>query len=184
MSVFVAWMPDDGARAGLVAAQGRLRDRLPADAPRLRWRPAERLHMTLRYLGPRPALAAGPLHALPAALARACGDAAVLDARFDRAEAWPRVLVARTVASPALLALFGAVESAVRGCGFPAQARDTSPHVTLAYADGTRRLRLAAQALPGAPTVAIDQVCLVENDGRDYCMLACWPLRGSDRSTT
>lgn len=184
MSVFVAWMPDDGARAELVAAQRRLRDCLSINAPRLRWRPAERLHMTLRYLGPRQGLAAGPLHALPAALARACGDAAAANVCFDRAEAWPRVLVARAAASPALLALFAAVESAVLGCGFPAQVRETSPHVTLAYADGRHRLRPATQALPGTPTVAIDQLCLVENEGRGYRMLECWPLHGSDRSMT
>jgi 2'-5' RNA ligase len=179
MSVFVAWMPDDEARAALADLQRSVRDCLGVHVARLRWRPRDRLHMTVRYLGDGPTLAAEVLRALPALLAPVCRDAAPCSVPLERIEVWPQALVARACAEPTLLALFAAVEAAVRASGGLPETRDPSPHVTLAYAGRSRPLPVPAMPRAGFPTLRVDALHLVESGRFGYRTIACWPLQGT-----
>jgi 2'-5' RNA ligase len=173
VSVFVAWIPDGEARRAIAIFQNEARRAMSDGAPRLRWQPADRLHMTVRYLGDRTQLASSALGDLPDALARTCRDMAPCAARLDRIDAWRRVLVARAAPSQGLLGLFAGIEAAARACGFAADEREAAPHVTLAH--GTCSAGIEARA---AVDLAISTVCLMESDGRGYRMLASWALSG------
>jgi RNA 2',3'-cyclic 3'-phosphodiesterase len=174
VSVFVAWTPDDAALQGIIGMQNRARRALGPGAPPLRWQPAERLHMTLRYLGNRAQLPCSALHELPVALALRCLGTAPCTARLDCIDAWRRVLVARAAPSQALRDLFAGFEADARACGFAADEREPAPHVTLAHG------KCSPVIEPPAPLdVDIAAVRLMESDGRGYRILASWPLSGT-----
>ena len=54
MRVFLGWMPDAAVQAALADMQHRIREALPADAPRHDWRMPAQRHMTLQTARKRP----------------------------------------------------------------------------------------------------------------------------------
>lgn len=158
--LFLGLWPDAATRQALVAWQAGWSWPAPA-----RPTPAERLHLTLHFIGTVPRTR---LPALQAALPPA-GPA--FDIAFGHAELWPAGLAVAvpTALPPALLALHARLGQVLLAQGLPVEARAFRPHVTLA--------RQAAGARPPAPALALrwcaaDYV-LVESE-RGYRRLASY----------
>jgi RNA 2',3'-cyclic 3'-phosphodiesterase len=90
--------------------------------------PAERLHLTLQFIGPVPtARLPELLHGLAVPVRR-------FDLTFSQAEIWPRglaVLCADAVPEP-LAALHAQLQAALQRLALPVETRPFRPHVTLA----------------------------------------------------
>ena len=140
----------------------------------------ERLHLTLRFVGPVD-------EAVAACLQRAAETVRVppFVLQIDRLGAFPRAKVVwagSAVPPPELLALATALERACQGCGLPAETRDFAPHLTL--------LRKAHRRLPRADTPIepiawpVSDFVLAASethpDGAVYRVLSRWPLRAGD----
>lgn len=179
MSVFLGWMPDAATQAALAAMQQRIREALPADAPRHDWRKPAQWHVTLRYLGE--SIDDAQRTRIDAAMEAFATASAATHTLIEGAQYCPhaRVLVARIVASDALKALLEQLESTMQSCGF-AKERAQTAHVTLAY--------LASRDLPAAPLPAlepallhIDRIQLLRTVPGGYMSQACWPLSGASQ---
>ena len=129
--LFLALWPDEAARRAVAAWQARWS--WPAGAAVV---PAERLHLTLHFIGP---VARERLPEITPALARPCPR---FEIAFGAAECWPRGLALLMPASvpPALLELHERLAQALSALDLPVEARPFRPHLTLA--------RKAAGALP------------------------------------
>lgn len=122
MRLFVAVVPPEPIRRQLAS----LRD----DIPRARWVPAERLHLTLRFLGE---VAEADLPGLEAALAAVRHD--VFEVAFSGVGRFgrpPRALWAGVAPPEPLEALAAAVERAVQSVGLAPADRPFAAHLTLA----------------------------------------------------
>lgn len=113
----------------IAAALARRQQGLPG----ARWRPAEALHVTLRFFGEIPE---GQAHDLDGELARVRG--APFELVLAGAGAFGEGHTARAVwagveDTAALRQLQGRCEAAARRAGLPAETRPWRPHVTLAY---------------------------------------------------
>jgi 2'-5' RNA ligase len=110
-----------------------VREKFAAGAAELRWSAPESWHVTLQFLG-----AASDEQAACVVQRLAGVRAAPVPVRiaglgfFERAG----VFWAAVALSTELLALQQSVVAATRGCGFAAEARAYSPHITLARAKG------------------------------------------------
>lgn len=137
LRLFIALWPDAATRRALSAWQDRWR--WPAAA---RCVPAQRLHMTLHFLGP---VAAERVPEVREALATAAADFAPFELRFGEARLWPHGLA---VLGPRpgdaglqpLAHWHARLAEMLRQLQLPVEARPFRPHVTLA--------RRAAGALP------------------------------------
>ena len=167
MRLFIALWPDAAVRRVLAAWQHRWS--WPAGTRRV---PAERLHMTLHFLGP---VAAARVPELREALATATADFAPFELRFGEARLWPHGLA---VLGPRpddaglrpLARWHAQLADALRGLQLPVEARAFRPHVTLA--------RRAAGAVPPPAPPAFDwpvrRFALVQSEG-GYRTLARFP---------
>lgn len=129
MRLFLALWPDEAVRRQLVSAQRAWL--WPARAARV---PADRLHLTLHFLGE---IQEREAHALAAALPP-CKLTFTL--RLDRAALWPQgIAVLEPSDAPAGLAALNAdLASLLRAQGLRVEARAFRPHVTLArHAQGS-----------------------------------------------
>lgn len=143
-----------------------------------RWRPLDRLHMTLRYLGER--ISEEQLAGVLRELATVAAGTTRFELDFDRIEYWPqaKVLVAVTAPSHELEHLFGRIETGMRGCGFLPEPRPARPHVTLAYLAGPPPAAVSAQAGPLLPAPTLGCISLMRNaGGGGYASLGWFPLQ-------
>lgn len=142
LRLFVALWPTPAVRDAIAAWQGRWA--WPAGAKPVA---AERLHLTLQFLGMVPE---DRLPALAAALATVAVQP--LTTRWGRVQDWDGIAVLRPLAmSGALQALHEACGRAVQAAGLPTEARRFRPHLTLA--------RKARGALPPAGDFRLDWAC-------------------------
>ncbi len=129
-----------------------------------RWESADKLHLTLRFLGD---VDGGARTDLDAALRTVSADPFEITLRGcghfpPRGD--PRVLWVGIAPCPALLALQTRIEAAVRGAGFDPEPRKFSPHVTLARLRNAPARKVAAwissHALWDAPPFAVEAFTL------------------------
>ncbi len=170
---FALWPPPE-----VVRGLRRLQVRELAQVPGRRIDP-ERLHLTLRFVGPVAAPVADCLRRAAAAV-----RISPFTLHIDRLGAFPRAKVVWAGVArppPELLALAAALEAACQGCGLPAETRDFAPHLTL--------LRKAHRHLPRTDTPIeplvwpVTEFVLAASETRPegalYRILARWPLRPS-----
>lgn len=137
--LFVALWPDDAVRAALHAATAQWRWP-PGTAP-VR---ADRLHLTLHFLGDVPRERIGALRAALAVPVAPC------ELTLARAAVWRggvAVLEPASVPAP-LVELHAAIGAALRALGVPTETRPWRPHVTLARRAGTDAPHFAPIAWP------------------------------------
>lgn len=163
--LFVALDLGAAARVALHEQAAPLRAAL---ADSVGWVPAANLHLTLRFVGPRPA-------AFVPRLADGLATAAEVGPAFAMrlagvgtfpAGSRPRIVWAGVDPSPALLRLHRAVDEAAARCGIPGEDRPFHPHVTLGRVRSGARLdrRAFAAATPTIDVLAdIHTVDLMES---------------------
>jgi 2'-5' RNA ligase len=150
-----------------------------------RWEPAEKLHLTLRYLGD---VDGGQRAALDHALSSVRADPFSLRLKGcghfpPRGE--PRALWIGVEANDALLGLRRSIEAAVRDAGFEPDARNFAPHVTLARTRRPNARKVAAwlssHALWDAPPFEVEGFTLYSSilgpGGSKYTPEATYPLK-------
>lgn len=179
MRLFAAADLPGGVRAGLAAWGAACAERVPA----LRAIPAERLHLTLVFLGTRPAEEAERIGALVTACAEGAVDVALGDALW-LAPRRPHVLtVALHDPAGRLRELQARVSAALRdGAGHEPEARAYRPHATVARVRKGSRVRPGDVALPPAPgaSFALEALTLYRSHSGPaprYEALARAPLR-------
>ncbi len=109
-----------------------------------RWRPADALHVTLRFFGEVSQTAAAELDDLLEAI-----DSPALDLHLQGAGCFGdadhmRAVWAGVAENPALRHLAAKCETAARRAGLKAEARSYRPHVTLAYLKRSDPVKTAA----------------------------------------
>lgn len=172
-------------REALHAAAAPLR----AAAPDLRWIPAERLHLTVKFLGATPAQMVEPLGA---ALRAVAGNHAAVPLVVRGAGAFPtlrrpRVVWAGVEPAPRLELLQHDLETALATLGIPVEGRAFRPHVTLARVkaplapDGVRALaravrRLGYESGEDVSSLELMQSSLTQQGPRYRCLVSA-PLR-------
>jgi 2'-5' RNA ligase len=134
--------------------------------------PAEKIHMTLAFLGSVRDEDAGSAAAAAASLR---GESIAMT--VDSVGSFMRARVGWAAASrpaPALTGLQSDLARALRERGFTLEEREFNPHATLA--------RKIVRPIPRAPTAAIEwrsgTFTLVETTGGRYEILESWGLRG------
>ena len=193
--LFVAVNLPAALRASLHLAVWQAVSPLVAEAPRaMSWVPEANLHLTLRFLGERPAALVEPL---AAALESAASAVHVHDLVIGGLGAFPslrrpRVLWIGVEMNVALAALYQKVDDACWRLGIEREARAFHPHVTVGRARlGARvpleRLADAAQALTiHRWTMPVETVDLMASDlssgGARYARLAAAPLASAPGS--
>lgn len=184
MRLFVAVDPSQEIVEAIDAAVAPLREA----SPRQKWSAIDKLHLTLVFLGARPAEQV-------AAIEAALGEVAARHAPFELmargagtfgSSARPRVLwVGLEGAVDALASLQREVEAALIPFGHTPEERPFHPHLTLARARhprGDRELAAAREALAGNDfgSFAIRELRLVQSllrpAGAIHRPLAVWPL--------
>ncbi len=171
MRLFVAAEIDPAIARDVARAAGELRLRVEALAPRARvtWVPVDRLHFTVRFIGEVDedrgsaiaAALAAPLPVAPFAL-----TIAGLGAFPPKGP--PRVFWAGTGDGRGGMSdLEREVSARLATCGIPSEAREYSPHLTLARvrdAEGLRT-REALEVVPQGPfgTTHVDAITLFES---------------------
>lgn len=134
---------------------------------------AERLHLTLAFLGEVAPERLDELLALGECLPRLTGEVWTI----DRAGGWPNGIVWAGSAQPcpALMELAAALQQGLCQAGFPTETRPYVPHVTLLR---RARRRLPPQDIPPLPFV-LRRVSLMEStltpQGPQYRELQHWP---------
>ena len=109
-----------------------------------RWRPAESLHLTLRFFGALSEDRADDLDAELAVVAGRAFDLVLAGVGAFEDATGPRAVWAGVAANPALGHLAARCERAARRAGLPAETRGFRPHVTLAHLKGAAPTKVAA----------------------------------------
>ncbi len=153
---------------------------------RVRWVPAENLHVTLRFLGD---VSPERIDGLVDRVRAVATETDPFSCTLDEVGAFPkptraRVLIARISPAAALVDLAARVEAAVVAAGLAPEPRRFRPHVTLGR---VRRppLRVVTPAASLAPIrVAAAEVVLFQSDlgagGAHYTPLARLPIDALD----
>lgn len=169
LRVFFALWPDAAMRIALADLAGEVA-RQSGGRPTA----AERIHLTLAFLGDQPAARVETLHRLGGGI-RACAFTLALDA----VGGFPRTGIAWLGASAAqrdLEALHGELAAALRQAGFALDERPYAPHLTLARHSATPIERRLPQPLRWP----VRSLVLVASErgrgGPAYRTLAQWPL--------
>ncbi len=160
-------------------------------APRLAWVTADRLHLTMEFLGDQPEGAVAPLEA---ALVRELSSHAPVSLALRGLGAFPNLRVPRIVwlgvdADPKLELLQHDLARACAAPGYEREARAFRPHITLGRArtplrsEAARSLAVAARAVTWTSTVEARSVDIMESrllpSGARYGVVAAIPLRGA-----
>ena len=189
MRLFVAVEIDPALARELARVADDLRRRIEARAPRARltWVTPDRLHFTVRFIGEVaedrvPSIAA----ALAAPLPVAPFDLTMAGLGAFPPKGPPRALWAGITGGTAEMSgLEREVSGRLASCGIDADAREYSPHLTLARVREAAGLR-AREALDGAPpgpfgSTRVDAITLFESrlspKGPTYVPLQRTPLR-------
>jgi 2'-5' RNA ligase len=174
---FFALWPDEPSRAALSAlARAVAHDRGG------RATAAANLHVTIAFVGQVPA---SRLAALAEAGRASVDGRGAFDLALERlgGAAQGIAWIAPASVPPELVALHGALKSALAGRDFAVEARRFRPHVTLARRCGRRPLHRATEPIAWR----VERLSLVRSvggpDGSRYDDLDAWPLRGSRQST-
>ncbi len=188
LRLFVALVPPEPVRRELVAWQADLRRRAGQRADDLRFTPADRLHVTLRFLGAVPeervpaigeAVAAAAARSRPLLL-EVAGAGGFPNARRPR-------VVWRGVRDDAggLAALAADLGRRLEPLGFPAEERPLVPHFTVGRSRGAHGAPGLCEAIAGASSAAAvpwraTEVCLFRSHlgraGARHEVLARFPL--------
>ena len=185
MRLFLAINPRADVRTRINDALEPLR----GVAPTLRWVAADRLHLTVKFLGEQPE---SIVPTLSDALDTAMGRHVDAPLGLGGVGAFPNFRRARVVwlgvePHPRLELLHHDVEKACAALGFEPEGRPFRPHLTVARVpDGTseqalRALSRAARGAAFAETVNVDTVDLMASEltqaGPRYRLLHASPLR-------
>lgn len=130
MRLFVAINPPPEIRESIFAGTAALRDAVPE----LRWVPASRLHVTVRFIGEQDD---SRVQALTEALEKGVGSSKPMEISFNGIGAFPSFRRARVVwlgmdYETRLELLHHDVESALMELGLEVEGRAFRPHLTLA----------------------------------------------------
>ena len=183
MRCFIAINLAADARDAIVAATAPLR----AAAPDERWVPADRLHITARFLGEQDAAFVERLGAALADAARRY-DPIALD--LNGIGAFPTVRRARVIwvgvgYDPKLELLHHDMEVACMALGLEVEGRPFRPHVTLARlavpgGEGARAIRAAGRGVRVRASSVVETIDVMQSvaspAGRTYNRLAALPL--------
>jgi len=170
---FAAW-PDAALQRSLHAVARHLQRECSGRATA-----AQKLHLTLAFLGEVPRADLERLAAIGAGIGAAAGRCTL---NVDRLGYWRhnRILWAGTAHCPApLVALARALGASLRESGYPIEDRDRPyvPHLTLLR--GARRAPARSDLEPALPW-PVGELALVESAaaaaGRSYRLLRRWPL--------
>ena len=167
---FVAVVPPPAVLDAIEARAGPLRAGGERDDDGLRWSRREQWHLTLRFLGRLAdidpvAVALRSVTAATGAVNLQLGGAGA----FRRVEQGTVFWIGLRQGEDELARLAGAVEGAVVGIGFEAEARSFSPHLTLARTNRPRDLRALVEALgddPIGPPWTADDIVVLASDTR------------------
>lgn len=168
--LFVAAPIEAAARDAIAAIVEPIRAAEPVGRG-VRWVRLDRLHVTLRFLGPTSELR---LDALVAATRSAAAASHPFEVRFHGADAFPPVGRPRTLwlaiedGASELADLAAALDKALVEAGWPASERPFRAHLTLARADGVRGGSRTAEALRRAAADAdvrtiVDRIVVFES---------------------
>lgn len=187
MRLFVAINLPDDTRAAVHEAAAPLRD----VAPELRWVAAERLHLTVRFLGEQ---SEEMVPALADVLADAARKSQAIPLTVAGVGAFPGFRRARVVwlgvdYEPKLELLYHDVETACMSLGFEVEGRAFRPHLTLGRApvrlpeERARDLQRAARGIRFRTTTTVTSVDLMHSElgggGPRYRMVSRAMLRGA-----
>lgn len=188
MRLFTGIELDEAARTEAAAASHELRRRVEASAPRAKvtWVAAERLHLTVRFIGEVPAeMAERVINTLRAPL-----PLAPFVLTFDRPGAFPpkgppRVMwIGVADGRDAVIRAEGAISDRLAALGIPREDRPYSPHLTLARvrdAAGLRAAKLFEGLEPRLGQTRVDAITLFQSclspKGPTYVVLERTPLR-------
>ncbi|HYM12036.1 MAG TPA: RNA 2',3'-cyclic phosphodiesterase [Bryobacterales bacterium] len=135
MRLFAALDLSREVEAKLVELLERLRP-----AAKLRWSPAENLHLTLKFIGEFPGERLEELRAALGGVAMAPIEARVAGLGFFPNARGPRVFWAGVEAGAELAELAARIEAALEPLGIAREKRAYSPHLTLARVPEDARL--------------------------------------------
>ena len=186
MRAFVAVALPEAVRVALAS----LRDRLADSGADVKWVGTEQLHITLKFLADITPEQQAAVEALLRDLAR---HHLPFSMGLQEVGAFPSLVVPRVVwvgvgdGRADLIRLAEAVESGVRGLGWPAEERPFSAHVTLGRVRSPKRLGALAETLRRTtwtppPSWRAEVIRLYQSvlspAGPTYAVLAEIPLRG------
>ncbi|NUO63706.1 MAG: RNA 2',3'-cyclic phosphodiesterase [Gemmatimonadaceae bacterium] len=184
MRLFLAINPPSELRGSLAEAMRPLRDA----APGLRWVSAERVHLTVRFLGDQPI---ERLAEIRVAVDTAAARHVEAPVALGRLGAFPNFRRARVVwlgvaPDPRLELLHHDVEEACVRLGFEPEGRPFRPHLTIARVpDGApeeelRALHRLARSFPFEATIDVPSIDLMVSElspeGPRYRLLHTSPL--------
>ncbi len=132
MRIFIAIDLDDSIRQRIE----RFMDGVREFAPEARWVRAESLHITLKFIGERPAEAVEEAKRALSAIQADAIDVAFRGYGFFPSSRAPRVFWVGIEAGPQLAALASAVDETTFSLGIPKEDHAFSPHLTLARGGG------------------------------------------------
>ena len=186
MRLFLAINLAPETRDAIVEAAEPLREA----APGLPWVPAEKLHLTVKFLGEQPEDIAP---AVAAAMRGVATRNRVVDVELGGVGAFPNFRRPRVVwlgvsPEPKLELLHHDVESSCGALGIPVEGRPFRPHLTLARVRprsidpaALRRLSHAARRVEYVEEIVIDTIDLMESEltthGAKYRLIESLPLR-------
>ena len=179
---FVALTLSESARASLADIQQRLRDA----GPRVAWESPEKLHVTVRFLGPTTEDARRKLEELLSAEAKTVSP---FDLVFHELGAFPdanrpRVIWAGAFPTEAVMNFGTKMETLCRSAGWTPEARSFHAHCTLARVKGLHgalNLTEALKSITFDPVLhRANDVVLMKSDllqgGSQYTTLASFPF--------
>jgi RNA 2',3'-cyclic 3'-phosphodiesterase len=128
MRVFVAIDLDDAIRGRIQLFLDGVREFAPA----VRWVRPESLHLSLKFIGEKPAQVVDEIKCALSTIHAEKVEITLRDYGFFPSASAPRVFWIGIEACPGLAALARAVDQTTAGIGIPKEERGFSPHLTLA----------------------------------------------------
>jgi 2'-5' RNA ligase len=185
MRCFLAFLLDEEARSSLRTIQHRLAE----ENIKVRWEPADKLHVTVRFLGDSPP---DRLTQLKASLSELTTKFSPCDMVITTLGAFPslqlpKVIWAGAFRTVVMDTLGKHVEELCQTAGWPSESREFHPHITLARVrerDDVRSLTNAAERINFDPIlVRTSELVLMRSvllpGGSQYSALASFPFNRS-----
>lgn len=132
MRIFIALDIDDAIREGIQRFMESVRDL----APDSRWARPESLHVTLKFIGEKPASTVGEIKRNLANLKSPCFEVTFRGYGFFPTPRSARVFWIGIESGPLIGALAHKIDDATAALGIPAEDHEFSPHLTLARGGG------------------------------------------------